>query len=682
MIRELNNTSNPKFVALVFVAFALIVPSIAQGQNDSAHEATLEALDDIARNPDRYHTDTGEYGGFVYRENGRYHVSRIESSQGGTLDLNPLRRRLLTTAGRRADDFEIVTTFHTHPLNEGQYTRDNEGFTSDVDRMTGSSWGIDVYVRQPNGQTYRYDHDTRTEEQVEDGVSFAAGTPSTGGGCGDGGCSVSGGVGMQSSSTGDPHIRTCDGMVLGFQAAGEFIAYKSTDESFEVQVRQQAVHNVQASKNMAVAARMYGHRIGVYALPSGSRIMYDGLELQDADLPLSIDGRGEVRREGSQVTLEWQDGSVVESYSGHELLDLHIALSPAHRGRTSGLYGTCDGSVDNELTTRDGEVLTPDLDDEEEFVHNVYGLFGNSWRIDQAESLFDYTEGRTTVDHQFPDYPQSYVSLADLDEATREEATASCIRQGVVVEPFLSDCVLDIGLTGEHHFAQSGARAASFEGYVTRSAVIDSDDMVIVETFDGVAGDVHFFQIKDVTQSLNLSTYELRSPSGKRLFGNCVWRCNQPGAVTFPETGKYTARIRTSRGERGQFTSVRHKVPPPHVASLTLPARVGPNIPVLGMGIIEIAGSVDQYLIDGTASESLSIELTHRDGKLYFGRWIFTSPSGEVLLDTIFPSSGSPPIEFDLEESGIYRLTITGGDSWPSEDDYGRGRYQLTVLTN
>ncbi len=86
----------------------------------------------------------------------------------------------------------------------------------------------------------------------------------------------------------------------------------------------------------------------------------------------------------------------------------------------------------------------------------LYRKFGESWRIEQNASLFDYAPGQTTetfTDRSFPDKP---VEAKDLPN--RATAEAICRRAGVSDLTALEACILDVALTGEVAFARAAMR--------------------------------------------------------------------------------------------------------------------------------------------------------------------------------------------------------------------------------
>lgn len=484
---------------------------------------------------------------------------------------------------------------------------------------------------------------------------------------------------MVSSSYGDPHLVSCDGSRFDFQAAGEFTAFRSNDGDIEIQVRQETVEALNASKNTAVAALVNGDRVGIYSDASGTRTLINGVEQPRGDFAIPLRDGATINSSAGYVVLRWGDGSELYVYPGIDLIDVSIGLSQNRWGEILGLYGTCDGRSDNDLTSRDGRVLTLPTDSNEDYLDVVYRQFGDSWRIGQEQSLFDYPAGKSTESFQLLNFPRAAVTLDDVAKEEQKIARRICLQKGAVISPHLENCILDIGLTGNHHFGNSSGRAVRNEGYVSHTTIIESDGFTEIEEIEVHERKMLFFQLKGTSGSLNLSAWELIAPSGEAVFYNCVYRCNQPGAVALNETGTYISRIKANTGERGAVTTVRHTIPSPQVFSISLPASIGSNTPAAGAGIIDVPGAVDQYVFSGRAGTKLSLHVTHRDSRLYYGTWSVVAPDGEVIFESVLPGEGFEPTIIELTDNGDFRLTLDGGRSWPSEDDYGYGRYQIDL---
>jgi len=252
-------------------------------------------------------------------------------------------------------------------------------------------------------------------------------------------------------SSGDPHLITLDGLHYDFQAGGEFLLAQSSDGAFAIQVRQRRYRSAPVSINRAVAARVGDHRAGVYATKDGPLLRVDGAIVRESRVNLSGGGRIEALADGWRLT--WPDGSTLEVQGG-TWLDLAVTVAPALRGDLSGLLGNADGDPSNDLVTHDGRRRDPAKLD----VDFLYREFGASWRVAAGASFFDFDPG-DPADLETGN-PDGYVGADSLDAATRQRAEATCRAAGVKNEPFLADCILDVGLSGDPAFAESGAWAA------------------------------------------------------------------------------------------------------------------------------------------------------------------------------------------------------------------------------
>lgn len=259
------------------------------------------------------------------------------------------------------------------------------------------------------------------------------------------------------ASDGDPHLRTFDGVGYSFQAAGEFILFRTEDGASEFHVRQEPFgESDRVSVNTAVATRLDGVEVGVYA---------------DRDTPLVINGRSVEMERGESIAVGegsvYFDGRayVITDAEGNgiwarvntsrEFLNLRTFLNEESAGRVEGLLGDADGDRSNDFTLADGTVLPQPLAQTV-----LYGAFAAAWRITQETSLFDYREGEDTNTFTDPDFPANFVSLDDLDPAAREAAEAIALEAGLTPGTFeFETTVLDIAITGLEDFAEAVADA-------------------------------------------------------------------------------------------------------------------------------------------------------------------------------------------------------------------------------
>ncbi|MEO1068943.1 MAG: hypothetical protein AAFW95_07455, partial [Cyanobacteria bacterium J06638_6] len=92
------------------------------------------------------------------------------------------------------------------------------------------------------------------------------------------------------------------------------------------------------------------------------------------------------------------------------------------------------------------------------FFEQLYRQFGDSWRVDAGESLFDYAPGQSTETFTRRDFPSQFPSLLGVAPAQIQNATRLCQEAGVD-EWMLEGCVFDVAATGQPDFVQSAVNA-------------------------------------------------------------------------------------------------------------------------------------------------------------------------------------------------------------------------------
>lgn len=130
-------------------------------------------------------------------------------------------------------------------------------------------------------------------------------------------------------------------------------------------------------------------------------------------------------------------------------LNVKLSLPPA-RQQVEGLLGSApnsDPSDDLHLST--GEILPSQVT-----FKQLYQDYGHSWRITQAESLFDYAPGTNTDTFTDRNYPTQKITSASLEPAQRAAAQQICQGQGISDPVLLEACVLDVGVTEDPSFAE------------------------------------------------------------------------------------------------------------------------------------------------------------------------------------------------------------------------------------
>jgi hypothetical protein len=167
------------------------------------------------------------------------------------------------------------------------------------------------------------------------------------------------------------------------------------------------------------------------------------------------------------------------SFGSSALLDINPALPQTRQGQLIGLLGNFNGNPDDDLKSRDGKVVPPQstinqvsqitqnltnwvpipLNQVESlFLEQLHKQFGDSWRISQQESLFDYAPGKNTESFTNRAFPNGFQVLRMLLPAQVQAAEAACRKAGVPSER-LEGCLFDVGVTGNADFAKVAANA-------------------------------------------------------------------------------------------------------------------------------------------------------------------------------------------------------------------------------
>jgi hypothetical protein len=276
----------------------------------------------------------------------------------------------------------------------------------------------------------------------------------TGGPAGGGGGSAGGGGG---SSNGDPHLHTFDGAFYDFQGAGEYTLVRSRSGDLEVQAREVPFPGRRdVSVNSAVAMRVAGDRVEVYrGDPLEVRVNRLGF-VPTAKLR-SLPGGGRIRIVSGQIEVRWPDGTLARVWSVGQW-GVAVLLKPAlaRRAALTGLLGNFDGKFADDFATRSGRRLpsgqTPSS------YRLLYRVFGDSWRIAQRQSLFDYSRGQSTRTFTIRSFPGRLTTESSLSPRERARALRVCHRLHITNPLNFRACLLDVALTHAAAFATSSAQ--------------------------------------------------------------------------------------------------------------------------------------------------------------------------------------------------------------------------------
>ena len=292
------------------------------------------------------------------------------------------------------------------------------------------------------------------------------------------------------SLNGDPHITTLDGTHYDFQGAGEYVALRDPGIA-EVQVRQAPIattfnpgpnpyHGLATcvSLNTAVAARVGERRVTFQPDLSGEPNP-DGLQLRVDGKPVQV-GFGIDLGNGGNITPTSAGGIEIGFPSKYRLRVtpgwwasqskwfLNVSVLPADTTTVGGasmdaFIGGLAGPIAAGSwlpSLPDGSSLGPMPSDLSDRYSILYEKFGDSWRVTDRDTLFDYARGTSTRDFTLKRWPgQPPCELPDtepVEPASQRVAEEACA--GVEDARLRADCVFDVRVTGELAFADTYLR--------------------------------------------------------------------------------------------------------------------------------------------------------------------------------------------------------------------------------
>ncbi|MFN4146940.1 MAG: VWD domain-containing protein [Runella sp.] len=259
------------------------------------------------------------------------------------------------------------------------------------------------------------------------------------------------------SSQGDPHLTTHDGFAYDFMGQGEFVAIQSTTDKLLVQVRQEPLspNEKRATINTALAARFDKDVVNIFANPF--KLLINGETQPSNFISKRLSDNTLLTKSGNQIKLySVYHDEIIVRVNNH--LDFTVNLNSERKGKVRGLLGNYDGNLTNDLILADGKVLT------DKTFKGLYPAFADSWRIKQNESLFTYEAGKSTASYTDLKFPYQEFSFTPSAFQTAE---SRCRQAGVTREPYLSQCIYDVALTGDISFAESAKWTQSLTNYTS-----------------------------------------------------------------------------------------------------------------------------------------------------------------------------------------------------------------------
>jgi hypothetical protein len=417
----------------------------------------------------------------------------------------------------------------------------------------------------------------------------------------------------------DPHLLTFDGLRYNFQAVGEFVASRQSDDpGFQVQVRQQPAGNsTTVAVGTAVAASVAGDTVEVDLAADGMQLVVGGHAVALASIGLRHGGSVTLDTSTipAQLVLAWPDGSRA-FITNLGRYGLHLTVHPAavRAGKLVGLLGNYDGVPGNDLKTSAGKAIpsSPAFSD-------LYPAYADSWRITDATSLFTYPTGATTATYTDRSLPTAPPDLSTLPGAAA--ATLLCQRVGITDPQTLADCTLDVAETGQAVLADGDLTTQAIAesvptptpGPTTSQTVGPSQQATLTVSqpngaaklsFQGSAGQRLFVAYQSPTIKGKCGVLDLQDPSGNLIGSGCIDNtgAGNIGGYLLDQTGTYTVIFTPRDGDIGQL----------HVA-LTFSTDVHTTIPTDGSPTtitITTPGQVGFLTFHGTIGDRVLVEAT------------------------------------------------------------------------
>jgi uncharacterized protein YdeI (BOF family) len=352
-------------------------------------------------------------------------------------------------------------------------------------------------------------------------------------------------------TTGDPHLRTFDGVPFDFQRVGEYTLAKSTKDDFTVQVRQIPVRGSRAvAFNQAMATKLGGKRVTTTLEGEDLVLRIDGIAVSSD--PPAMSG-GSITRAvtsfGALYTLEWPDGTIVTAWQlGRYGLNVGVKPSAARRGALEGVLGDANGAGQND-----------DVDP---------ASLASKWLVPASASLFDYAPGQTAATFVDPTFPDNTQTVPNRDAAERD-----CREEGITDPTLLHNCIIDFGITNGFLFASQYAQqqevltasvallsggapplSAADTRVLTLAGSITDPDKLPQVPFTANANDVIFVHQPDCVDHATDHRpvfFGVFDPGGNRV-GEARPGCDL-GRIRLPVSGTYTLRA-VGKAEPGPFS--------------------------------------------------------------------------------------------------------------------------------
>jgi hypothetical protein len=294
-----------------------------------------------------------------------------------------------------------------------------------------------------------------------------------------------------SSIVGEPHITTVDDVYYNFQAAGEFVSLRDSDDT-EVQTRQTPIPTLAPGNydpgnknndglvnclavNTAVAARVGTHRVSYepsFTGPYGHGsfdLRIDGKVTTLGSGAINLGTGAQVKKSaaGGGIQVNLPDGKILTaipsgSYDSIQFLNVQFEntgfLGDGAGPSESGIAGAVPhGSWLPALPN--GKSVGPMPSSLHDRYETLYNTFGNAWRVTDKSTLFDYAPGQSTANFTNTEWPVENAKTCTIPNQPVLKPVSAAVAEAAcksVTDALLhASCLFDVQVTGSTTFAKT-----------------------------------------------------------------------------------------------------------------------------------------------------------------------------------------------------------------------------------
>jgi hypothetical protein len=346
------------------------------------------------------------------------------------------------------------------------------------------------------------------------------------------------------------------------------------------------------------------------------------------------------------------------------LYGLHVLarLSDDRRRDARGLLGPAGKG---RLVARDGTTVTyarPHNGDDA--YRDLYRTFGDSWRVDDRSSLFDYADGTSRSSYDQRDLPDAATNAGELSADARAKGEAACasIRDVAVRD----NCIFDVGITGDEAIAES---YGVVQGVIRPAGVLPVGSAVSNRRLESGQADQYRIVVDKA------GPFYLRHTPAPDEKGVVMWRLTDPdgekaGDTTIDEDlsrrdaskpGVWTLTVIAPKDASITYGFSVVRVTPDQTFDLPIGTVVSKDKPGPGAGDVDTWGAHDIYRFRGDRDEALHVRTKDCTSVSKILGWTIYRGDGtddEVASGSI-SCQGADENPVTLPADGDYRLVVT-----------------------